>query len=121
MPLLILTLLAALSGALGVGLSAMASHAYAGTSLSVAASMLLIHAPALLAAAAAIKAGVLNSKVGLAGAFVLAAGLALFSGDLVVRTLYGVALLPMAAPIGGMGLIGGWLVLGVAGLMAPRD
>lgn len=121
MTLVSIALLAGLSGALGVALSALASHAYAGTSLSVAASMLLIHAPAFLAAAAAIRVGVLNRKMGFAGAFLLAAGLALFAGDLVMRAVQGVALFPMAAPTGGFGLIGGWLVLGLAGLMAPRD
>jgi uncharacterized membrane protein YgdD (TMEM256/DUF423 family) len=48
--------------------------------------------------------------------FVLILGLALFCGDLSRRALSGVALLPMAAPTGGVLLMIGWLLIGAAGL-----
>ena len=40
----------------------------------------------------------------------------LFSGDIAARTLWGVRLFPMAAPIGGSTMIIGWLLLSVAGI-----
>lgn len=103
-----------LTGAAGVGLSAYAAHA-GGTNGATAATFLLAHAPALVA-------------IGLAGrtrpmfiaAFALAAGLALFCGDLVMREFMGGRLFAMAAPAGGMMMIVGWLAVAVAALVRPR-
>ena len=53
--------------------------------------------------------------------YVLALGLALFSGDLARRGLSGVALAPMAAPTGGILLMIGWVLAGVAGFVRPRS
>jgi uncharacterized membrane protein YgdD (TMEM256/DUF423 family) len=51
---------------------------------------------------------------------VLAAGLALFCGDLSMRELAGSPLFPYAAPLGGGGLVVGWLLAAIAGLIALR-
>lgn len=105
---------AGLSGALGVGLSAMASHA-GGSNIATAGSFLVMHAPALLALSLLAR----NRLAFIAG-LVLVAGLALFAGDLVMRERMGRALFPMAAPIGGGGLILGWVLVAAAGLLRRR-
>ena len=46
--------------------------------------------------------------------------LLLFAGDLVMRGELGRSLFPLAAPIGGVGLIGGWLLLAVSALVGER-
>lgn len=103
-----------LTGAAGVGLSAYAAHA-GGTNGATAATFLLAHAPVLVA-------------IGLAGrtrpmfiaALVLAAGLALFCGDLLMREFIGARLFAMAVPAGGLMMIGGWLAVAAAALVRPR-
>lgn len=103
-----------LCGAAGVGLSALGSHSGGGNS-AIAGSFLIMHAAALLGIAA------LPSRrlLGIAG-IVLAVGLILFAGDLVARERLGGALFPMAAPIGGGGLILGWLLVAASALFSER-
>ncbi|MET0529178.1 MAG: DUF423 domain-containing protein [Microvirga sp.] len=115
-----LIVLAALSGVLGVGLSAAAAHV-AGGNLTTAAQFLLFHAPALLALAALIAAGALHSALAQAAGFVLVLGLILFCGDLSRRAFSGAALFPMAAPSGGIFLIIGWVLVGAAALIGQRS
>ncbi|MGX7704846.1 DUF423 domain-containing protein [Methylobacterium sp. Gmos1] len=112
--------LAGLAGALGVGLSAAAAHIAGATSLATAAQFLLFHAPALLALALLAGSGRAHPVPARIAGFALALGLALFSGDLSVRALLQVPLLPMAAPSGGMILILGWVLVAVAGLWPNR-
>ena len=50
----------------------------------------------------------------------IVAGVALFAADLSRRGFAGEALFPRAAPIGGFGMLGGWLVLAVSALFAKR-
>jgi uncharacterized membrane protein YgdD (TMEM256/DUF423 family) len=104
---------AGLSGALGVALSAVAAHRPDLPNLGTAANMLLFHAPAFLALSMMIE-----SRMRLAGGFVLAAGLALFAGDLLTRAFFGTRLFPMAAPTGGTLLIAGWLVIGASAFIS---
>lgn len=117
----LLVLCAGLMGATGVGLAAMASHAYAGTSLQVAASMLSLQAPAVLAIALGRKAGLLHDAIARIAAWALVVGTALFAGDLAMRTFTGHALFPMAAPVGGMAMIGAWLGAALAGALGGRQ
>lgn len=98
------------AGAAGVTLSAVAAHAGGGT-IGTAATMLLAHAPAFLAVGLSNAGRSVHSA-----AAVLALGVALFSGDLLVRELGAARLFPMAAPAGGMLMIAGWLGLSIAGL-----
>ncbi len=107
----------ALAGLAGVALSAMAAHAPGGPNLDTAARFLLIHAPALLAIAALASIGAVNPSLGRAAGWIIVLGLVLFCGDLVMRALRGVALFPMAAPIGGFLLMGGWGMAAVAALV----
>lgn len=112
--------LACLAGLLGVAASAAAAHVPGTDSLKTAAQFLLFHAPALLALAGLSATGLVHRGAGRVAGGLLVVGLALFSGDLALRALAGHALFPMAAPGGGIALMAGWLLAGVAGLIAPR-
>lgn len=107
-------LIGGLCGAAGVALSAYAAHA-GGGNVATAAQMLLFHAPAFLAL------GLLPATRlhGFAIA-ILAAGLALFAGDLLARFFADTRLFPMAAPTGGVMLIAGWLTVAATGLTGRR-
>jgi uncharacterized membrane protein YgdD (TMEM256/DUF423 family) len=96
---------AGLAGALGVALAAAASHR-ADANLGIAGNFLLFHAPVLLGLS--LLAG---SRLASLAGWLLAAGLAVFAGDLVARALAGQSLFPFAAPIGGGGLLLGWLLV----------
>ncbi|MBL8571791.1 MAG: DUF423 domain-containing protein [Phreatobacter sp.] len=111
---------AGLIGAAGIGLAAMATHAYAGTSLPVAATMLSLHAPAIIAVAAARKASLIHDLCGRVAAWGLVSGVVMFSGDIAMRTFSGMPLFPMAAPAGGTLLIAAWILVAVAGLIGGR-
>jgi uncharacterized membrane protein YgdD (TMEM256/DUF423 family) len=112
----ILVALASLAGLLGVALSAAAAH-LAGGSLTTAAQFLLFHAPAILALVALIAAGAINTTLARLAGFILILGLALFCGDLSRRALSGVTLAPMAAPTGGVLLMMGWALAGLAAII----
>jgi uncharacterized membrane protein YgdD (TMEM256/DUF423 family) len=116
LPERILVVAAALSGALGVGLSAAAAH-IAGGNLTTAAQFLLFHAPALLALVALSESGAIGPWLARLAGFVLILGLVLFCGDLSRRAFSGVALAPMAAPTGGILLMIGWILVGAAALL----
>ena len=116
----LIALAAGLAGLLGVATSAAAVHSGAGPTLETSARFLMFHAPALLALAAALSAGVCRPVLGRLAGLLLVVGVALFSGDLACRALQGSALFPMAAPAGGILLMGGWLLAGIAALVAPR-
>lgn len=115
-----LVALAGLAGASGVGLAAAASHMTGGGSAAIAADFLIVHAAALLALAALAGGGIVHAGTARFAAFVLAAGLALFAGDLTIRAFHGVALAPFAAPTGGVLLIAGWALVALAGLRGNR-
>lgn len=106
-------LAAGLTGAAGVALSAAAAHAGGGNT-GTAASMLLMHAPALLAV------GLAGARRPLKiGATILLAGVVVFSADLLLRDYAGTRFFPMAAPLGGMAMIAGWLVIAVSAALGP--
>ena len=111
-----LILLGGFSGALGVSLSALAAHHPGGTTLAPAAQFLLAHGPVFLALAALHRTKALPGWMIAAGTVLLGLGLAFFAGDLSRRVFFGERLFPMAAPVGGALLIGGWLWIAVAGL-----
>ena len=115
----ILIVLAALSGLLGVGLSAAAAHVTGGQ-LATAAQFLLFHAPALLALVALTAAGLLQPGLAQAAGYLLVLGLILFCGDLSRRAFSGAALFPRAAPTGGILLMLGWLMVGSSALLRLR-
>jgi uncharacterized membrane protein YgdD (TMEM256/DUF423 family) len=110
----LLLVAAGLCGALGVAAAARASHAGDDT-LGIAANFLLLHAPVLIGLSL-----MAASRVTLAAGIVLLLGLVLFAGDLAARSLLGGALFPLAAPLGGGGLIVGWLLVALAGGVGRR-
>ncbi|WP_412051098.1 DUF423 domain-containing protein [Hoeflea sp. Naph1] len=101
-----------LMGASGVALSAYGAHA-GGGNVTTAAQFLLFHAPLFVALGLAGN----SSRIRSAGAGLLCLGLALFCGDLLMRHFADTRLFSMAAPFGGMAMIGGWLVIAVSELM----
>lgn len=115
----VMVALASLAGLAGVAVSARAAHGPGGTLLDTAARFLLVHAAVLLAVAA-LWGGTLAPRLGGAAGLVLALGLALFCGDLIRRALAESALFPMAAPAGGVLLLLGWALIGVAAMVGPR-
>jgi uncharacterized membrane protein YgdD (TMEM256/DUF423 family) len=108
-------LLAALMGAAGVALWAMAAHR-GGPNAATAAQMLLFHACAVLGLTACRKQELIRDRVASLAASVLILGAVLFSGDIAARGFLGFGLFPMAAPSGGALLILGWLLAAAAAL-----
>ena len=106
--------IAGLCGAIGVATAAAASHG-GSADLAIAANFLLFHAPALIGLSLLPR-----GRWVLASAVVLIVGLALFAGDLATRAYFGHALFPMAAPIGGTGLIVGWLLVVATAVFGGR-
>ena len=116
----VLVAIAALFGCAGIMLAAAGAHAKPGAGLDSAGYMLLFHAPAVIAACAGIAAGLLGRPAGIVAAIVLLAGVALFAGDLALRAYTGHRLFPMAAPTGGIAMMGGWVLLALAAFLALR-
>ncbi|CAA2102398.1 hypothetical protein MBUL_01665 [Methylobacterium bullatum] len=110
----ILLALGASAGLLGVAASAAAAHVPGADSLKTAAQFLLFHAPAVIGLVILTAAGITHRLTTRIAAATLVIGLALFSGDLSLRALHGTPLFPMAAPTGGILLMGGWLVAAIS-------
>jgi uncharacterized membrane protein YgdD (TMEM256/DUF423 family) len=116
----VLIAIAALFGCAGIVFAAAGADAKPGTGLDSAGHMLLFHAPAVIAACAGMVTGLISRPVGIVAAIVLLIGVALFAGDLALRAYAGHRLFPMAAPTGGIVMIGGWALLAVAAFLAMR-
>ena len=109
-----LTIMAAgIIGAGGVMAAAAASHGGDGSNLGPIAMVCLAHGPALLA----LGLSSLRGRWFTAAAALLALGTLVFAGDLLARQYLGYGVLPLAAPIGGLGMIGGWIAVVVGGLL----
>jgi uncharacterized membrane protein YgdD (TMEM256/DUF423 family) len=113
-------LVAALMGASGVVLAALASHA-GEANLAIAAQFLLIHAAALPGLTACRKQGLLHDPMASLAAWALILGTVLFAGDLVIRARLGIRLFPFAAPLGGSLMILAWLLAGASALRAFKQ
>lgn len=113
--------IAALMGLAGVALLAAAAHVTGTSNVQTAGQMLLFHAPMVVGATIARKTGYLLDWLARFGVSLLILGVALFAADLARRGFGGEALFPRAAPIGGFGMLGGWLMLALSALFAPRD
>ncbi|MGV3492041.1 MAG: DUF423 domain-containing protein [Devosia sp.] len=114
LPARLLIVAAGIAGALGVAAAARASH-LGDDNLAIAAHFLLLHAPVLIGLSL-----LATSRLAVAAGTVLTLGLAIFAGDLAMRSFTGAALFPMAAPIGGGGLILGWLLVVATGIWGRR-
>lgn len=97
---------AGLCGALAVALAAIAAHADLESRGMVQNVAMLLgwHAPAFIGLGLWGRAAAVAS--------LLLAGLTLFSGAVLIRAFAGVSLGPVA-PIGGMTMIAGWLLLAI--------
>jgi uncharacterized membrane protein YgdD (TMEM256/DUF423 family) len=104
--------LAALMGASGVSLAALAVHADGGEFARTASLFLILHAAALLGLSAHLGLGAAPRGTPIA-AFALAIGAIVFSSDLAARAFTGARLFPMAAPTGGSLMILSWAALAV--------
>jgi uncharacterized membrane protein YgdD (TMEM256/DUF423 family) len=112
--------IAAFFGCVGVILAAAGAHSKPGSGLDTAGYMLLFHAPAAIAACIAIANSLVSRPFGIAACIALLLGVALFAGDLALRAYAGTRLFPMAAPTGGMVMMAGWALLGLAAFLAIR-
>ena len=108
---------AGLAGAMGVVAAAAASHAGESRNLAAIATICLAHGPALLAVGLAAPA----TRLFRLAAALLAIGTLIFAADLGMREWQGNGLFSGAAPLGGVGMIGGWLGLALAGLLLRAD
>ena len=107
--------LAAFYGFSGVALGAFAAHAlkkrldqYALDIIQTATQYQMIHALAMLVVVALAQVGGMQLRLPL---WLFAVGIPLFSGSLYALALTGIKPLGMITPIGGLCLLGGWLVL----------
>jgi uncharacterized membrane protein YgdD (TMEM256/DUF423 family) len=113
--------LAALMGAAGVALWAMAAHKPGAASLVTAAHFLLFHAAAVIGTTACRKEGLIAERLASLSIAILILGTLLFSGDLVMRSFLQAPLFANAAPIGGTITILGWVLLAVAAVMPKKN
>jgi uncharacterized membrane protein YgdD (TMEM256/DUF423 family) len=113
----LLLAVAALLGAAGIAAAATASHAGDERILGALALIALPQAPARLALA---LLGSANRLLRLAAALI-AIGAAIFSLDLAARHFLGDRLFPMSAPVGGVAMIAGWLMLAATALVPGRE
>lgn len=111
----IFVIVAGLAGLSGIALAAMSAHVVGGDTATIAAYFLLFHAATLIGLAGLTAQGeaVHSRTAGIAG-YVLVAGMVLFCGDLALRALYGIRLAPFVAPVGGITLMAGWLLVVIA-------
>lgn len=109
-------LLGGLLGASGVMLAAAATHTGETYMLGNASAMALAHAPVLVA----LHVGADRIRTAIPAALILGLGTAVFVGDLVTRHFSGHSLFPYAAPLGGLGMIAGWLVLCAGAFLKPK-
>jgi len=110
----LLIVFSGLFGAAGVAGAAMAAHGGDTQFVAIAAAIALVHAPALLALAALRP---VMPRLAATGGILIVAGTLLFSGDLAARVVWGERMFANAAPLGGMILIGAWLLTAIAGIV----
>jgi uncharacterized membrane protein YgdD (TMEM256/DUF423 family) len=120
--LFILAAMAGVLGAAGVGAAAAAAHLGGGQLLETAATFLMIHSAAVLAmVAVAQRASRRSPRLLVIAAMLFILGMILFCGDFAMRALAERALFRMAAPSGGILLIGGWLLTAFAAALAAAS
>jgi uncharacterized membrane protein YgdD (TMEM256/DUF423 family) len=106
--------LAGVLGATGIAAAAGASHGGDTPILGALALIALSQAPAILALALYAN----RSRMLTASTVLIGFGALLFSADLGARHFLSGRLFPLSAPLGGLAMIGGWLLLIPAALIA---
>lgn len=102
-------------GATGVGAAAASSHAGAEL-LGPYALIALTHAPALLALGLLAQTRLHGTAIAM-----LSAGALLFCADIGMRHFIGSGLFPFSAPLGGMAMMAGWVIIAISALFQTRD
>ena len=100
---------------MAIAAAALGAHAGGTELVTTASTIQLAHAVAGLAAPLAVR-----TRLGEVSGWVLLAGALLFSADLYLRG-FGIAALGPIAPLGGMAMIAGWLILAVAAFLRPAQ
>ncbi|MDO1585237.1 DUF423 domain-containing protein [Rhizobium oryzicola] len=113
----VLLLLAGLLGAAGVALAAAASHGGDTRLLGSASAMCLAHAPVLLGLYLAQN----RLRTALPAGLLLGLGTLLFTADLLMRHFTENGAFPLAAPSGGLLMIGGWLMLALGAFFPVQN
>src|SRR5262249_59960030 len=103
--------LAGLTGAGGMILSAANAHLVPDPRLHTAANLMLLHAAAALALCGLALAAPRRGMWFVGGAAMLLSGSILFAWDMTLRAIVGTRLFPMAAPLCGLLLIVGWVTV----------
>ncbi len=120
--------IAGLLGAIAVAAGAFGAHVLDGkltdralATFETAARYQLIHALLLgvIGLAALLRPADLPASLSIAG-FAIILGISLFSGSLYALSFGAPKILGAIAPLGGLGLITGWICLGLAGLQWPK-
>lgn len=106
--------LAALSGAAGIMESAASAHTIADPLLKTSANLLIVNAASVIAIG--VYASSRAQCWALLGAAALLAGSLLFCGELSTHVFLGQRAFALAAPIGGMFMIAGWLIAAASAL-----
>lgn len=109
--------LAGIFGAAGVALAAAASHGGDTRLLGSASTMCLAHAPVLLGLYLAEG----RLRTSLVAGTLLGIGTLLFTFDLLSRHFLQASAFPMAAPIGGLLMIAGWLSIAVGAFFGTKE
>ncbi|MBE7202301.1 MAG: DUF423 domain-containing protein [Parafilimonas terrae] len=110
---------AGLMGAAGVAVSAAATHLSGDDFARTAGLFLLIHAAAMLAVSGPPSGAGPRRGSGAIGAAVLGVGTVLFSGALALLGFWHLRI-PLAAPVGGLAMITGWILIAIGGLLSLR-
>jgi uncharacterized membrane protein YgdD (TMEM256/DUF423 family) len=119
-------IIAALAGGLAVALGAFGAHAIKDILspsrfdvYQTGARYLLVHAGVMFIAAWIARDG--SSRVLIGSCFAFMIGMIAFSGSLVALGLTGLRVLGAVAPVGGVGFIAGWLLLGLGAWRATAS
>lgn len=110
--------LAGLTGAGGMILSAANAHLVTDPRLNTAADLMLLHAVAALALCSLALAAPRRGMWFAGAAGTLLSGCLLFACDMMLRAVFGTRLFPMAAPLGGLLLILGWMIAAFSAAVA---
>jgi len=110
--------LSGLAGAGGIILAALSAHRVPGAGLHNAAHLMLIHAAASVALCGLALALPRRGMWFAGAACVLLAGSLLFGSGIALGAVLNIELFQMVAPLGGILLIGGWILVAVAAAIA---
>lgn len=113
-------IIAGLLGAAGVALAAASAHVPNGQAAQSAAYLLIMHATAATAILA-VSFQFENRSIFRVSTALMLLGSTLFAADIALRA-FGIAarLFPNAAPLGGILMIAGWLILTLAAIISSR-